>query len=67
MTNRRHASNLDGTNPKGTVFKRILIGYNGSAEGKHMLSPSTKGLSAFVSAEVLDTSPCAVLVIRPPA
>lgn len=34
------------------MFKRILIAYNGSAEGKHMLAPSTKGLAAFVNAEV---------------
>lgn len=34
------------------MFKRVLIAYNGSAEGKHMLSPSTKGLAAFVGAEV---------------
>lgn len=34
------------------MFQRILIAYNGSAEGKHMLSPATKGLVAFMSAEV---------------
>jgi nucleotide-binding universal stress UspA family protein len=34
------------------MFKRILIAYNGSAEGKHMLSPSTKGMVAFLNAEV---------------
>ena len=34
------------------MFKRVLIAYNGSAEGKHMLSPSTKGLAALANAEV---------------
>lgn len=64
LTYRGHASKLDGTNPEGTVFKRILIADNGSAEGKYMLS---RWWQRSIGKSLLDTSRCVVLVIRPPA